>query len=114
MKTYSIFIFVMLTSFIFTDDSAKKYCGGTDAKSAKDCKNLELISGYSHCCYLDGKDKDGNDSKGCVPVTEENYNKIKDYIDSLKKLSNGGKINKLDCNSNYLKISLISLLLILL
>lgn len=112
MKTFTILILAILISFISTDDT--KYCGLTTASSAKDCHDLTVQTGYKYCCYVDGKDKDGNESKGCMPVTEENYKNIKDYIDSLKKLSTGGKINKFDCNSNYLRISLISLLLFLL
>ena len=114
MKTYSIFLLAILISFISTDD--KKYCGLTATPSkAKDCNDLETPTGYKYCCYVDAKDKDGNESKACMPISEENYNNIKEYIDSLKKLSDGkGKINKFDCNSNYLRISLISLLLFLL
>lgn len=113
MKTYSIFLLAILISLISTDD--KKSCGSTTPSKAKDCHDLEPQPGYKYCCYVDGKDKDGNASKVCSPISEENYNNIKEYIDSLKKLSNGeGKINKFDCNSNYLRISLISLLLFLL
>ena len=115
MKIYSIFILVLLITFIHTDDDDSNYCGSESSpSSAKDCQNHKVPTSMKYCCFVSGKDKNGKESKHCIPLSEDSYNNIKKYIEDAEKLSDGGKIKKLDCNSNYLKLSLISLLLFLL
>ena len=57
------------------------------------------------------------ESKFCVPVTQDQYDNIKDYIDKLKKKSKeqGIEVKKLsvDCSSNFLVFSSLSLILFL-
>ena len=55
-----------------------------------------------------------------MPVTKDQYNKIKDTIKELEKIANEDEegISKssisLDCSSNYIIISILSLILLFL
>ena len=92
------------------------------ASSAKDCKDLKLSGSGNHCCYykVKGKNEDGEtkEYKTCMEITDEQYDKIDDYIDYLKDNAekNGGKINDidLDCYSSFLTNSLLGIILFLL
>lgn len=114
MKIIPIFISLLLISSIYCEDEEddSKYCQGINKKSVKDCENLKLSSGYKYCCFYDAKSDEG-EVKGCMPLKESEYNDIKKYIEDIEKEEKDVKINKIDCNSNYLKIGLLSLLLLL-
>ena len=116
MKKYTIIFFAFILTFVFCDDedsSEVQYClPGVSASKAKDCENIKLPSDeYYKCCYFKGK-MDNENTNTCVPLKKSEYDDIKKTIENSEK--NGGKVDKLDCNSSYLKYSLISLLLILL
>ena len=92
------------------------YCGDEDdPKSANDCKNNNKFDpgdddDFKYCCFLEGKRK-GQDLKTCWPLMEESYKKINDYIDEMEK--NGFSGVSIKCSSYYIKISLLSLILLL-
>ena len=83
---------------------------------AKDCHDAEPGDGYYKCCYSIGKLKGENKEKGCLPIKKEEYDDIDKYISDSKKQIGEEKVEKLDidCNSKYLVLSVISLLLFLL
>lgn len=116
MKKYTIIFFAFILTFVFCDDedsSEVKYCyDDITASKAKDCENLKLDEKYYKCCYFKGKMENENINT-CVPLTKAEYDDIKKTIKDFEKDS-GNEVDKLDCNSSYLKYSLISLLLILL
>ena len=84
----------------------------TSTDKAKDCKDLETDDSEDYCCYAKGKDKNKQSLSGCVTVKKENYNKIKDFIKSLE--DDGYEVKKLDCNSSYLELGVLSIILLLL
>ena len=114
MKIIPIFISLLLISSMYCEDDEddSKNCQGINKKSVKDCENLKLPSDYKYCCFYDAKTDEG-EVKGCMPLKESEYNDIKKYIEDIEKNEKDAKINKLDCKSNYLKICLLSLLLLL-
>ena len=85
-------------------------CDEKETDSIKNCKDETLEDDKKHCCFIDA----GETFVGCVGLTEDEYKNQDDY---KKKVEQAGekkvKVNKLDCNSNYLKFCLISLLVIL-
>ena len=94
-------------------DDDDEYCSGKNAKSVDDCQKLKLFTAdgveYKHCCFLDAK-KSGDDVKACVPLTQKDYDEIDDYIDNQNIYSDVS----LDCSSNYIIVSILSLILLIL
>lgn len=114
MKKNILILFLILSSFVFCDDDDDGgECYGTASK-AKDCNSKKVGTSYKYCCFLDIKSDEGS-YKQCYPVTESDYKDIKNYINKMEESGRDahGKVNKLDCKSYYLKLSLLSLLLIL-
>ena len=98
-------LFIMIAILLVSCVNSK--CNEKKASSVKDCKGETLDEGYKYCCYVDA----GDDGKVCIPLTQDDYKNIKDYIKKIEE--DNIKVNKLDCKSNYLKFCLISLLVIL-
>ena len=89
------------------------YCGTTTNPSdRKDCDKLDKVTGFPYCCFIKSKDKSGNEGTACIPVSQNDYDNIKDYKKSLENL--GGTVKKIDCKSFYIEFSLLSLILLLL
>ncbi len=109
MKFYNIILFASLILCIYSQSACDSK---TQASKAKDCKDLQTTNSEDHCCYAKGKDENSKDISGCVTVTKENYDKIKDFIKSLK--DKGYEVKKIDCKSIYLKLSVLSFILLLL
>ena len=96
-------------------------CYKEDVSKVKDCEGLSVGSSYYKCCLLESEGKINGEKKKekvCEPVTEDNYKNIKDFIKTRKKLAEGlgAKDVKLsiDCRSNYIFISIVSLISLLL
>lgn len=123
MKPYFIILLILLSYFIYCQDD---YCGYKDEpKKASECHNLK-VTGMSdfykeneetakYCCYF-SYNVDSKDGASCVPLSEASYNDIKNVMKDIEKLykEHDGKAKKLDCNSYYLKMSLLSLVLLFL
>ena len=126
---YTILI-IILASLYKADDSKPKYCSQwtrTYAPSQpSDCHNLWInetfTPGYYYkCCYVAKQYYfNGNfqNETSCTPVTKEYYDtlipRVKSELDFYK--ISGSVIDKFvtDCSSNYLYISLLSLIIFLL
>ena len=84
-------------------------CDEKETDSIKNCKDETLEDDKKHCCFIDA----GETFVGCVGLTEDEYKNQDAYKKELETGEKKIKVNKLDCNSNYLKFCLISLLVIL-
>lgn len=116
MKVYQAFILLILISYIYC---AKSYCASgkyeISPTKAEDCTKANNDGGY--CCFQKGKD---NSDKYCIPVGPNAYKYISDQVKLNKKCyqgSNDDDCDKYDdfsieCNSSYLILS--SLIIILL
>ena len=109
MKNYTIILLILFISFIHCGSLSE--CERSEGRSAKECKGLEVGDGYKYCCYLE-YELLSDTYKICQSLTEAEYNDINKTKTVDETIY--GKVNKLDCNSNFLKISLLSLLLIIL
>ena len=109
MKKYTNLIFlILLFTNIYCEESA---CGlKNPASSIKDCKDLKVSDSYKYCCYLDATTNEGN-LKFCYEIKESDYKEIDKFKKNLEKDSDG-KVNSLDCNSYYLNIGLLSLMVL--
>ena len=83
-------------------------------ESKLSCDKRELDDVYYRCCKMEYK-IEGTKSEECIPVTKDQYKKIKDTI---KEYKNKAEIKvedvEIDCSSNYMIISLLTLISLLL
>ena len=103
------FAILLVLQFNFVTNS----CSG-DASSVEDCQSKTLGTGQYKCCFGEGE-WDGGSGSGCIPLTKDQYDNIDDYIDKAEE--NAGVDDyelDIDCSSNYLLISLLSLILLIL
>ena len=110
MKFYKIILFssLILSIYSATDCSLDS---NIVASSSKDCEKYSLEGGVSNCCFLKGT-VDGTKTETCIPLTKEQYKDIDGTIDKIK--GEGIVVDKLDCKSIYLELSLLSFILLLL
>ena len=96
-------------------------CSGQPAEDDDYCHNLALPSDAFRCCYREIEyDNKGTsiEAKDCQPLTKDQYDDIPGYIsegeEELRKKGYTDIKLSVDCNSNYVKISLLSLILLFL
>ena len=84
-----------------------------DDESKLSCDKREL-DGFYRCCKMEFK-FEGTKSEDCIPVTKDQYKKIKDFIKEYKnKAETEVEDVEIDCSSNYMIISLLTLISLLL
>ena len=84
-----------------------------EATGVEDCnsrKNPKVTSEYA-CCLAKYK-LAGADLQACVSLSEDQYDDIDETIEKAKKQGSLEDLD-IDCNSNYIILSLISLILLL-
>ena len=116
MKALYTLLILLLLSIYKAEE-----CSNKEATKDTDCTGLNPGAGYYRCCYsyvkgtIGGKD---TEQKQCLPIVKKDWDSIKDFVKKGKETSEaaGNKISKyeINCSSNYLYISLLSLVLILL
>ena len=120
-QTLFLLLTILLVSQFYCQLSELSEClKKNSAKNKKECNDLKVSEGAYKCCYVKLK---GNvagislDYEGCQEIDKGNYDKIDDMIKKTKKEAEdaGGKydLDTYDCNSNYLLISIMSLILLL-
>ena len=119
MKPLIIIIFF----FLISQNVCERCDDKQNAKSFSDCKGLELISGYAACCFADEKYTmfDGEHIvKKCVGATKEQSENItllkEEERKDIEDEGFDGRVEYINitCENNYLFISLLSLIIILL
>ena len=114
MKFY-IILFLVSVNYIFCSGYT---CEHYQATSKSDCINYYdgVDSQGYHCCY--SKEKyNGQDYAECFDLRSDEYADIKGTIKKIEEdYYNSGidlEIKSLDCNSYYLQLGLISLIILL-
>ena len=111
MKTLYLILFAFLVSQI----SSRVCFDLTQAPTkASDCHDSTDKDQYYRCCYMYEKDKSGQEVKMCVPIDEASYKEIGKAIDEQKKQYPNVDKFQFDCNSKYVALSVLSLILLLL
>ena len=111
MKT----LYVLLVLTLIAQCLSTECEDGTQPSKAEDCNNRELDSGYYRCCFMEVETKKSGKTKYCGPVTKEQYDDIDDYIDEVEKAEKDTvdvEDFSIDCGSNYIVISILSLILL--
>ena len=118
---FLILVILLLSKFYCQDDYTESECEKKEgAKKKKDCNGLGVSKYAYKCCYvkIEGSlNGESLDDEGCREIDKGSYDKIKDLIEEQEKYykDKGGKydVKEYDCNSNYLLISIMSLILLL-
>ena len=106
---YALLIILLFAQICDADDAVK--CKGAKKKNADECNKINPAEGFYRCCFIKGK-LDGRSWEGCTSITKAQYDDIDDAIEAYEKA--GYDIDSLDCGSNYIIISLLSLILLFL
>ena len=103
------FAILLVLQFNFVTNS----CSG-DASNVEDCQKMTLGTGEYKCCLWEAE-YDGGSGSVCMGVTKEQYDDIDDFIDKMEEAAEEADYDlDIDCSSNYLLISLLSLILLIL
>ena len=125
-KAIYLLLLSLLLSQIYCDTTPadyKNYCGYEEDGTVKDednCHNRKLEDGDYRCCFVEVEGKyqgQKMERKSCLPLTKDEYDKIDDFVDAQEKIvGEGNEIDdfSIDCASNYIMISLLSLILLFL
>ena len=97
-------------------------CDEGTAEKAKECNEATFDkTQYHRCCFVESKGtKDGQDKdvKNCIPLPKQDFDNIKDTVKKLEKNMEDDNYKSIkvtiDCKSNYIALSTLSLLLFLL
>ena len=120
---YLLLLYTILPQIFCNDNilSQNERCGKEGDGTVNDedyCYDRKLVEGEYRCCFVefegtfDGKKEEG---KLCVPITKDQYDNIDDFIDAEKKdVDEGEKIDdySIDCESNYIIISFLYLIVL--
>ena len=108
MKLKYIIALAFLIAFSLSQDEEACVTLTRNPTSKKDCNGklsqAEKDSNFKYCCYLES-----GTYKQCIAYTQEMYDligKAKSYSGGTTSTSEG----KIECNSSYLKLGLLSLL----
>ena len=105
---YALLIILLFAQIICDDD----ICNFAQRNNADECNKISPDEGGYRCCFVKAKVDDDN-FVGCITVTKAQYDDIDDAIKTIEK-EEGADIDTLDCGSNYIIISLLSLILLFL
>lgn len=109
-------LFVLLFAISFSKDYLGYWpqCENIKPSYREQCTSIGSISGYKGCCFEKFNSSSGVIQKSCWPLTYNEYDNIKNYIEARKEKNPGCTDYSLDCSSKFISISLILLLLNLL
>ena len=110
MKT----LYLILFAFLVYQISSRNCQDATFPTKASECHDSTDKDQYYRCCYAYVKLKSGQEAKVCVPVDEASYKDIGKTIDEQKKQYKDLDKIQFDCNSKYVALSVLSLILLLL
>ena len=121
---YLLLVLLLLSKFNCQDEEEGLDPGECDDDLSSGCENLKVGKGYYKCCLFEAEadqaiDDDGSKTiKSCFPITKADYDDIKDYIknyeNNVKNKENIEADVSIDCASNYVMISLLSLIILFL
>ena len=81
----------------------EKYFNKTDLEEDEEiCSSLTPSNGATHCCY----EEENDEVKGCVELTDDEYENIGRYI-KYSEDKNNTDID-IDCSSKFLSLSLFA------
>ena len=120
---YLLLVLLLLSKFNCQSEEEEQPDEG-DCGGDSNCENLKVGKGYYKCCLFEAEadevigESGSKKIKYCEAIKKDDYDNIKDYIkQSEKEAKNNFKIDvdlSIDCASNYVMISLLSLIILFL
>ena len=116
MKFYQVLLLVLCISISLSilnpgcgdaPNDSKDKCNG---KLTDDQKN----KGYTHCCFYRYKAEKQDEVKNCMAINQYQFDHISDFLTKGQMWTYGTDDYNFECSSTYFKLSLLSLILILL
>ena len=114
MKALYLILFALLLSLYNCGDCKTKY-----PAKASECTDDKVDK--HHCCYVTQKAKHKNGNNGesytCTLIDDDTYNKIEEYVKKAQEELSKDDWEytiKIDCGSNYIIYSLLSVILLFL
>lgn len=109
-------LYLILVALLVSQISSRTCVDITAAAPTKasECNDATDKTSFYRCCYMYVKDKAGTEVKMCVPIDEATYKEIGKTIDEKKKAYSDLDKFEFDCNSKYVALSILSLILLLL
>ena len=101
-------LLLIILHFDITKESSD--CSG-EKQSGKECRKLLDDDEGSYCCLFK-IENNGQSTKICSEVDEDDYKDLQTYTNTLKNVAGYSQL-EIDCNSYYLQFGLLSLILIL-
>ncbi len=102
---------VLILIFTFIDVSfCEELCAlKSDVSKKSDCTDVSLSSiektaGLDSCCYMTYKDSDNEEQKECIPMKKKEV--TNDWVKNMEKEYEASDL-KVDCNSKWLKFSMM-------
>ena len=116
MKPLYILLVALIISLSHCDNEGEtEGCTfNTQTTGVEDCnsrKNPKDTTEYA-CCFVKYK-LAGANLQTCASLSEDQYDDIDETIESMKKMGHFEELD-IDCNSNYIILSILSLILLLL
>ena len=126
---YCLLIIILASLYKAVDDERPKYCSDWRGENAPNetsqCFNLWINESrtkeYIKCCYETRRyyfQGEYNNMTRCVPLTKEEYDtlplRVKSGINYYKSMGGIPDRYEFNCSSNYLYLSLLSLIIFLL
>ena len=111
MKYYQVLLFALCISVALT-------CGDGSKDSKEACNghltDAEKEAGMTHCCFFRYKAEKQNEVKTCRAINQYQFDHFSDIDMKGQKWTYGTDDLSIDCSSAFTKLSLLSLILILL
>ncbi len=111
MKFYQLLLLSLCISLALS-------CGESSPGSKDKCNDklsdVEKNNGYTHCCFERWKSEKQNEQTVCTPLNQYQFDHISDYVTKSLLWGKGTSDYNIECSSTYFKLSLLSLILILL
>ena len=114
-------IYILLTIIFISQSICEKCSEKTNPQSYSDCKGLEVDEGDMYCCYVyekieyKGRTETDRTCYSASKAEYDNIDAIEDLYEDLVK-DVGGEVEEIsiECPANYIFISLLSFIIILL
>ncbi len=116
MKAFFIVLFISLVSLYISVVPNKRCHEITGPKGVNDCNNATIRDGYYTCCY-ENYYVLSQSNPTCVELTKTNYTNIEQFKKERQSKMHSFTNYTLQCkvsSSNYLTLSLLSLIFLLL
>ena len=116
-------LFIIALFFLISQSMNEKCDGKENVSSISECKGLELTTGDAVCCFVDekytmfGKENIVKKCMGATKAESENITAMKE--EEKKSIEDGGfdgqvEYININCENNYLFISFLTLIIIIL